>query len=93
MVKTKKSSMSNSAAQIKSTIERHERLQEEKEAIAGDQREIMAEAKSNGFDVKTIRRIIRERKQDSAERAEQEAIYETYAHSIGHGDFEGDDDD
>lgn len=89
----KNSKRSNSAAQITSIIERHERLQEEKEAIAGDQREIMAEAKSNGFDVKTIRRIIRERKQDKATWAEEEAIYETYAHSIGHGDFEDEDDD
>lgn len=91
MTKTKKKSKgkprSNSAAQIKSSIERIERLAEEKDAVAADIREIYAEAKSNGFDVKTIRRIVRERKQDAAERAEQEAIYETYAHQLGHGEF------
>ena len=87
--KTAKSNAgSNSATEIKSSIERYERLQEEKDEISSDQRELMAEVKSNGFDVKTIRRIIRERRQDKAKRKEEEAIYDTYAHAIGHGDFE-----
>ena len=89
--KSKGSPRSNTGAQIKSIIERVERLAEEKAELQGDITEIFAEAKSSGFDVKTIRRIIRERKQDAAERAEAEAIYETYAYALNHGEFADDD--
>lgn len=88
MAKKLKAKRSNSATQIKSIIERTERLMEEKKALQGDITEVLQEAKSNGFDVKIIRRIIRERARDAAEMAEEEAIYETYAMSIGHGDFD-----
>lgn len=71
------------AAQIKSIIERVERLEEEKTALAGDIREIYAEAKSNGYDVKVLRQIVRIRKQDTAERQEQEAILDLYLHALG----------
>ncbi len=71
------------AGQIKSIIERVERLEEEKAAIAGDIKEIYAEAKSNGYDVKVLRQIVRIRKQDTAERQEQEAILDLYLHALG----------
>lgn len=71
------------AGQIKSIIERVERLEEEKAAIAGDIKEIYAEAKSNGYDVKILRQIVRIRKQDTAERQEQEAILDLYLHALG----------
>lgn len=71
------------AGQIKSIVERVERLEEEKTALAGDIREIYAEAKSNGYDVKVLRQIVRIRKQDAAERQEQEAILDLYLHALG----------
>lgn len=69
--------------QLKSFIERVERLEEEKTAIAGDIKEVYAEAKSSGFDVKALRTIVRLRKQDDTERREQEAVLETYLHALG----------
>ncbi len=69
--------------QLISIIERVERLEEEKSALAGDIKEILAEAKGNGFDVKAIRQILRIRKQDDHERLEQEAILETYLSALG----------
>ena len=69
--------------QLKAIIERIERLEEEKKAIADDIRDVYAEAKGNGFDIKTLRTVVRMRKQDKNERAEQEAILETYLHALG----------
>jgi uncharacterized protein (UPF0335 family) len=69
--------------QLKAIIERIERLEEEKKAIADDIRDVFAEAKGNGFDVKALRAVLRLRKQDKDERAEQEAILETYLHALG----------
>jgi uncharacterized protein (UPF0335 family) len=69
--------------QLKAVIERVERLEEEKKAISDDIRDVFAEAKANGFDVKALRVIIRMRKQDAYERKEQEAIVETYLHALG----------
>lgn len=71
------------AGQIKSIIERVERLEEEKAALAGDIKEVYAEAKSNGYDVKILRQIVRIRKQDAAERQEMEAILDLYLHALG----------
>ncbi|MBL1421037.1 MAG: DUF2312 domain-containing protein [Alphaproteobacteria bacterium] len=71
---------------LKTFIERVERLEEEKKAITDDMKEIFAEAKGEGFDVKVIRMIIRIRKQDSNERAEQEAILDLYLHALGMAD-------
>ena len=68
---------------LKSFIERIERLEEEKKALADDIRDVYAEAKGNGFDVKALRTIIRMRKQDENERAEQETILETYLQALG----------
>ena len=69
--------------QLKAFVERLERLGEEKKAIADDIRDVYAEAKGNGFDVKTLRVVVRLRKQDVDERKEQEAILETYLHALG----------
>ena len=69
--------------QLKAFVERVERLEEEKKAIADDIRDVYAEAKGNGFDVKALRAIVRLRKQDANERAEQETILETYMQALG----------
>ena len=69
--------------QLKSIVERIERLEEEKKATSDDIREVYAEAKGNGFDAKALRSIVRMRKMDSDERREQEEILETYMHALG----------
>lgn len=69
--------------QLRAFIERIERLEEEKKAIADDIKEVYAEAKGSGFDTKVMRTIIRIRKQDRNERAEQEAILDLYMHALG----------
>jgi uncharacterized protein (UPF0335 family) len=68
---------------LKAFVERIERLEEEKKTIADDIRDVYAEAKGNGFDVKALRTIVRLRKQDADERREQESILETYMHALG----------
>ena len=69
--------------QLKAIVERIERLEEEKKTISDDIRDVYAEAKGNGFDVKALRAIVRLRKQDANERAEQETILETYMQALG----------
>ena len=69
--------------QLRAFIERIERMEEEKKAISDDIKEIYAEAKGNGFDTKVLRQIIRIRKQDHAERMEQEALLELYMSALG----------
>ena len=69
--------------QLKAIVERVERLEEEKKAIADDIRDVFAEAKGNGYDVKALRTVIRLRKQDKQEREEQEAILDTYLQALG----------
>ena len=71
------------ADQLKSVIDRIERLEDEKAGIAGDIKDVYAEAKSNGFDVAALRTIIRLRKKDHAERQEEEAILELYLSALG----------
>jgi uncharacterized protein (UPF0335 family) len=68
---------------LKSVIERIERLEEDKAGIAGDIKEVYAEAKGDGFDIKVIRKIVRLRKQDKVKRAEEEALMELYISAIG----------
>ena len=68
---------------LQAFVERIERLEEEKKAIADDIRDVYAEAKGTGFDVKALRAIVQLRKQDADERKEQEAILETYMHALG----------
>jgi uncharacterized protein (UPF0335 family) len=69
--------------QLKSVIERIEKLEEEKKATSDDIKEVYAEAKGSGFDVKALRTIVQLRKQDVDERKEQEAVLETYMHALG----------
>ncbi len=69
--------------QLRAIVERVERLEEEKKAIADDIRDVYAEAKGNGFDVKALRTVVRLRKQDKQEREEQEAILDTYLQALG----------
>ena len=64
--------------QLKSIIERVERLEEDKKAISDDIKDVYSEAKGNGYDVKALRAIVRYRKEDAQDRAEREAIFETY---------------
>jgi len=69
--------------QLRSIVERIERLEEEKKTIADDIKDIYGEAKSNGYDVKVLRKLIAIRKQDQNDRLEQEAILDTYLHALG----------
>lgn len=71
------------AGQLRSFIERVERLEEEKATIADDIKEVFAEAKATGFDTKAIRKLIKLRKMDPAERQEAEAILDLYKHALG----------
>ena len=71
------------AGQLKAFIERIERLEEEKRAIAEDIKEVFSEAKGQGYDVKALRKIIALRRQDADERREAEAILETYLNALG----------
>jgi uncharacterized protein (UPF0335 family) len=71
------------SGQLKSIVERIERLEEEKKALAEDIREVYAEAKANGFDVKVLRKVISLRKQDASDRKEQDAILELYLTALG----------
>ncbi len=71
------------AAQLKALVERIERLEEERKALADDIRDVYAEAKGNGFDTKILRTVIRLRKQDRAEREEQDALLDLYLHALG----------
>lgn len=71
------------AGQLRAFIERIERLEEDKQAIADDIKEVFAEMKGTGFDVKAVRQIIRIRKKDQAERQEEEAILDLYMNALG----------
>tara|TARA_R110000868_G_C10750054_1_gene753098 strand:- start:114 stop:404 length:291 start_codon:yes stop_codon:yes gene_type:complete len=73
----------NAQEQLKSIIERIERLAEEKDSIASDIRDVYAEAKGNGLDPTALRAIVKLRKEDAGKRAEREAILETYMHALG----------
>ena len=71
------------AGQLKSLVERVERLEEEKAALTADIREIYAEAKGLGFDTKIMRQVVRIRKLETADRQEQEAILDLYLSALG----------
>lgn len=71
------------ADRLRSVIERVERLEEERKALSGDIKDIFTEAKSAGFDVGTIRQIIRLRKKDTAEREEEETLLDIYKRALG----------
>jgi len=69
--------------QLKSVVERIERLEEDKKAISDDIRDVYAEAKANGFDIKVLRQVVRLRKQDLTERQEQDAVRDLYLQALG----------
>jgi uncharacterized protein (UPF0335 family) len=69
--------------QLKSIIERVERLEQEKAEILEQIKEVLAEAKGNGFDPKIIRKVVRLRKMDRAKRQEEDAILDLYLSAIG----------
>jgi uncharacterized protein (UPF0335 family) len=72
-----------SADQLRTIIERVEKLEEEKAAIGADIRDVFAEAKGNGFDVKAIKQILKIRRMSDNEREEQQAVLETYMGALG----------
>lgn len=74
--------------QLRTIVARIERLEEEKAALTSDLREVYAEAKGNGFDVKALRSVIRLRKQDENKRREEEAVLTTYLHALGMAEAE-----
>ena len=80
-VKTKPSAVA--ADRLKSFIERIEKLEEERQAIGGDIRDVYSEAKGSGLDVKTMRYVVRLRKMDAAERDEQETMIDLYKQALG----------
>ncbi|PWV97237.1 uncharacterized protein (UPF0335 family) [Hoeflea marina] len=69
--------------QLRSFVERIERLEEEKKTISDDIKDVYGEAKSTGYDAKVLRKVIAIRKQDANDRLEQEAILDTYLHALG----------
>ena len=71
------------ADRLRSFIERVERLEEEKAAIMNDVKEVYAEAKGEGYDVKIMRQVVRIRKMDRADRQEAEALLDLYLNAIG----------
>jgi uncharacterized protein (UPF0335 family) len=75
----------NSTAQgkLKGLVERIERLEEDKAAVASDLKEVYAEAKGEGFDTKILRKVVRLRKADAAKRQEEEALIDLYISAIG----------
>jgi uncharacterized protein (UPF0335 family) len=71
------------AEQLRSYIERVERLESEKAEIADQIKEVMGEAKANGFDTKVMRQVLKLRKMDARDRAEQESLLELYTRALG----------
>lgn len=71
------------AAQLRSIVERIERLEEEKKAIADDIKAVYGEAKANGYDTKTLRKVVALRKKDAGQVAEEEALLELYKNAMG----------
>ena len=71
------------ADRLRSLVERIERLEEERKALAIDVKDVYAEAKSAGFDVKVLRQVIRLRKQEPAEVEEQETLLDLYKRALG----------
>ena len=74
---------STAQTQLKTIIERIERLEEDKAVVMTDLKEVYLEAKGNGFDVKILRKVIRIRKQDKAKRQEEDALLDLYLSAIG----------
>jgi uncharacterized protein (UPF0335 family) len=71
------------AGELRQFIERYERLDQEKKDIADAQKEVMAEARGRGYDVKVLRKLIALRKKDPADVSEEEAVLELYKEALG----------
>jgi len=71
------------ADQLRSLVERIERLEDERTALGADIREVYAEAKGHGYDVRTLRQVVRLRRMDQADRQERDAILQTYLSALG----------
>jgi uncharacterized protein (UPF0335 family) len=71
------------AGELRQFVERYERLEEEKRAIAEQQKDVMAEARARGYDVRVLKKLIAIRKRDSAELSEEEAVLELYKQALG----------
>jgi uncharacterized protein (UPF0335 family) len=69
--------------QLQSIVDRIEKLEDERALLAADIKDIYAEAKGNGFDPKIIKKVVALRKKDAAQRAEEEALLETYMSALG----------
>ena len=82
---TEPTSQTVAAGQLRALIERIERLEEEKQTIADDIKDVYAEAKGTGFDTKAIRTLVRLRKKDANERQEEESILDLYKAALGLG--------
>ncbi len=80
---TADASQTVAAGQLRSFVERVERLDEDKKAIADDIKDVFAEMKGTGFDTKAVRTILRLRQRDKAEREEEEAILDLYKAALG----------
>ena len=73
----------NAQGRLRGIIERLERLDEDKAAVMDDMKEVFAEAKGEGYDVKTLRKVLRINKMDKAKRQEEEAILDLYLSALG----------
>lgn len=73
----------SSKEKLKQIVARIERLEEEKASLAADIKDVYGEAKSTGYDTKVLRKVIRHRKQDARERAEQEQVMDVYLAALG----------
>jgi len=73
----------NAQGRLRGIIERLERLDEDKAAVMADMKEVFAEAKGEGYDVKTLRKVLRISKMDKAKRQEEEAILDLYLSALG----------
>lgn len=82
---------SNAQGRLRSIVERIERLEEDKAAVMTDMKEVFAEAKGEGYDVKALREVVRIRKQDAAKRAQHQAIVDLYLHAVQGDLFERED--
>ena len=80
---TSETSQTVAAGQLRAFIERVERLEEDKKAIAEDIKEVYGEMKATGFDTKAVRKIVAMRKKDQAERQEEEAMIDLYKNALG----------
>jgi uncharacterized protein (UPF0335 family) len=74
---------STAQGRLRSLVERLERLEEDKQAVMDELKEVFAEAKGEGYDVKVLRKVLRIRKQDKAKRQEEEAILDLYLSALG----------